>query len=319
MKLEDIGFYTLSDSRAEYATEKTPLTRCELILTGRCNFKCPYCRAVGGPDLPIIDASKILNGWTDEGLNNVRFSGGEPTLYQDLNVLVKHCSRHNVNRIAISTNGSASYDVYAKLVDSGVNDFSISLDSCCAKYGDLMSGTSGHWDTVVDNIQRLSSLTYVTAGIVITNDNLDSVYDIVKFADKLGVSDIRIIPAAQYSAKLSEIELLEISRNPILEYRINNAHKGIAVRGLADSDSNRCGLVLDDMAVQGNYHYPCIIYMREGGSPIGRMDTGNIRQERLNWLLEHNTHSDKICRHNCLDVCRDYNNTFDRINRKYKI
>jgi hypothetical protein len=44
MKLEDIGFYTLSDSRCVSATDTTNLMRCELILTDACNFSCKYCR-----------------------------------------------------------------------------------------------------------------------------------------------------------------------------------------------------------------------------------------------------------------------------------
>ena len=46
IELEDIGFYTLSRERAATTTIHTPLTRCELILTDRCNFKCTYCRGL---------------------------------------------------------------------------------------------------------------------------------------------------------------------------------------------------------------------------------------------------------------------------------
>ena len=46
MKLEDIGFYTLSDERAQNISINSPLMRCELIVTSRCNFRCPYCRGI---------------------------------------------------------------------------------------------------------------------------------------------------------------------------------------------------------------------------------------------------------------------------------
>ena len=81
----------------------------------------------------------------------------------------------------------------------------------------------------------------------------------------------------------------------------------IPVRGLNENDSTKCGLVLDDIAVNHNKHYPCIIYMREGGKPIGTVGE-KMRQERKDWYNTHNTHTDNICRENCLDVCRDYNN-----------
>lgn len=39
--LENIGFYTLSDYRASQCSVSSPLWRCELILTDRCNYHCP--------------------------------------------------------------------------------------------------------------------------------------------------------------------------------------------------------------------------------------------------------------------------------------
>jgi sulfatase maturation enzyme AslB (radical SAM superfamily) len=84
-KLEDIGFYTLSDSRALQSSEHSPLWRCELILTDRCNFKCPYCRGLRNDilgEMPYENALSIVNQWINEGLQNVRFSGGEPTFME---------------------------------------------------------------------------------------------------------------------------------------------------------------------------------------------------------------------------------------------
>ena len=51
MKLEQIGFYTLTEERCAHASSCSPLSRCEIVLSARCNFKCPYCRHVGGRDM----------------------------------------------------------------------------------------------------------------------------------------------------------------------------------------------------------------------------------------------------------------------------
>jgi sulfatase maturation enzyme AslB (radical SAM superfamily) len=68
MNLSRIGFYTLTDDRARNATSTSQMMRGELILSSRCNFKCPYCRSVGGPDIDIEKAKEIINLWADEGL-----------------------------------------------------------------------------------------------------------------------------------------------------------------------------------------------------------------------------------------------------------
>lgn len=317
MKLQDIGFYTLSDERAATASASSDLSRCELILTGRCNFSCPYCRHVGGKDIPFDDAVKIVELWASQGLKAIRFSGGEPTVYKGLIDLVAKSKELGINRIAVSTNGSAPIEWYEELIDEGVNDYSISLDACCAEDGDKMTGgIKGAWQRVVNNIRKLSALCYVTVGVVLTEQNMNSVGEIIAFADTLGVSDIRIIPAAQEGNKLCNVQVSEelLQKYPILRYRIRNIQAGRSVRGLSKTDSNRCGLVLDDMAVMGDSHYPCIIYMRESGEPIGKIGD-NMRKEREEWYRNHDTKSDPICSRNCLDVCVDYNNTFEKTNK----
>ncbi len=310
MKLEDIGFYTLSDERAETHGAYNRLQRCEVVLSSRCNFKCPYCRRVGGDDLPFEDAVNLVSLWGKDGLRAIRFSGGEPMLYRGLDKLVCLSRKLGMEWIAVSSNGSISWDRYQRLIDLGVNDFSISLDACCAEDGDKMSGgVKGAWNKVVGNIRKCAEQVYTTVGVVLTNDNILSVNKIISFAASLGVADIRIIPAAQEDDRLHEVEVDSslLERFPILRYRINNLKAGKKVRGLEASDSRRCGLVLDDMAVNNNLHYPCIIYMREGGNPIGAVGE-NMRQERERWSFEHDTHLDPICSKNCLDVCVDFNN-----------
>lgn len=308
--LSEIGFYTMSTARAKHPGV---LYRCELILTNICNFRCPYCRNIQTGETTLEDAKKVVDAWAKEGLVNVRFSGGEPTTWKGLLELVQHTKKYpSVEHIAISTNGSASLEFYKKLIDAGVNDFSISLDACCASFGDMMAGNiKGAWQKVVTNIVALSKLTYVTVGVVVTEETVSQLKDTILFADSLGVSDIRIISAAQFNkvleaAKDISDEILE--KYPILKYRINNIRHGRNVRGLEDEDSPVCGLALDDMAVANGKHYPCIIYMREGGKPIG--DVGpNMMEERADWVNDHVSPLDPICRQNCLDVCIDFNNT----------
>lgn len=314
-KLGNIGFYTLSDSRVMNTSEESPMKRCEVLLTGKCNFKCPYCRGLRGDVKQILSleyVKKLIDYWTDDDLENIRFSGGEPTLHPHLKELVSYAKSHNVNRIAVSTNGSASLELYKELIKCGVNDYSISLDACCASYGYKMCGVDGMWEIVVKNIEEISKLTYVTVGMVFTDDNINEAVDTINFADSLGVTDIRIVSAAQYNAmvdNLSQVSSEVLNRHPILKYRVNHYLSSRNVRGMTKSDYKHCALVLDDSAVAGDYHFPCIIYLREGGDPIGRVGP-NMRVERTKFFESHNTFEDPICRENCLDVCIDYNNRY---------
>ena len=278
--LEHIGFYTLTDKRARSANQHTPVSRAEVILTSGCNFKCPYCRElkdnISGV-LNINDVKKMIDIWAKDGLVNIRFSGGEPTTYPHLLDAVKYAKLRGAKRVALSTNGSADTKLYQQLIDAGVDDFSISLDACCSSTGDKMAGVPGQWQKVIDNIRYISKQVYTTVGVVLTKDNLVEAKDTIILAHELGVADIRVISAAQENFNtIPDLPQDVIDVHPILKYRINNLANNRKVRGLQDCDTHKCPLVLDDVAVAKNFHFPCIIYMRERGNPIGKIGEDSV-------------------------------------------
>lgn len=116
-------------------------------------------------------------------------------------------------------------------------------------------------------------------------------------------------------SNLSQIPEGILKKYPILRYRVQNFLKGRNVRGLQEQDNNRCPLSRDDSIIAGEYHFPCIIYMREGGDPIGKVGS-TMREERARWSEKHNTHKDPICKKNCLDVCIDFNNKSREFEKK---
>jgi len=319
MRLEDIGFYSLSDKRACNVTIDSQMQRCEMIINEYCNFKCPYCKGLANEvfndkkrkELTIEEIKRNIDLWCDNGpLINIRFSGGEPTYHKDIIEAVRYSKKKGIKRIAISTNGSNTNEMYQRLIDAGCNDFSISLDADNALIGDNMAGgIKGSWLKVVNNIKWISKKTYVTVGIVLELKNINTFIGIVNYASNLGVADIRVISSAQWDKPLTELTNIDatlLNKHPILKYRVTNFIKGKKIRGLSYSDSNSCALVLDDSIIAGGHHYPCVIYMREQGKPIGMVNE-NMRAERIEWFKNTNTRNDKICMKNCLDVCVDYN------------
>lgn len=89
----------------------------EFILTDRCNFRCPYCRGLKPflkGDISFSEAIKVIDIWVDNDLQNIRFSGGEPTVWKGLVDLGKYTKSRGISRITLSTNGSASTQLYIK-------------------------------------------------------------------------------------------------------------------------------------------------------------------------------------------------------------
>jgi len=320
-KLKEIGFYTLEDYRVRHVNESSPMWRCEIILTEFCNFNCPYCRGLDDKiygtrnikQLTLIEVKKIIDIWCkDKPLKNIRFSGGEPMFYPYIMEVVKYAKEKGIKKIAISTNGSSIPKKYKEAVKAGCNDFSVSLDGCCSKDIREMSGGNGVFKTIRKNIRLLSKLTYVTVGIVLNENNVSKCVETIEFAYELGVSDIRIISSAQYNKPLPELDKIPkiiLDKYPILKYRVNHFKNGINVRGIKKTDSHKCALLMDDSVVAGEYHFPCVIYMREKGKPIGKVKP-SMREQRIKFMNKHDSYEDPICRKNCLDVCIDYNNRY---------
>ena len=322
MKLEKIGFYTLTEERAKNSSVNSRMMRCELIILERCNFACPYCRGLKDyiygdrpkKQLSLEEIKRNIDYWCiNEPLENIRFSGGEPTLHPDIKEIISYAKSKGIKRIAISTNGSNKFELYKELIDLGVNDFSISLDADNAEDGDKMAGNvKGSWNKVVQNIEKISKLTYVTVGVVLNEMNIDSTIDTIVLANVLGVSDIRIISAAQYNKPipgLNDVPQEIKDKYPILSYRINHFAEGVNVRGIVDTDSHKCGLMLDDSIIAGDFVYQCVIHMREGGRPVCPVGP-DMRKKRQEFLEKFDTHTDPICKKNCLDVCVAFNNKY---------
>jgi len=319
--LDQIGFYTLSEARCVTANERTPIARAEIVLTDACNFKCPYCRGQRRDlkkRMSLDDAKAAVDALVAERVINLRLSGGEPTIWPWLVELVRYAHNSGVKRIAISTNGSASLRLYSELCNAGANDFSVSLDACCASYGDKMAGVGGKFESICNAIEYLSTRVYTTVGIVVTEDTVNELCKTIEFAARLGVDDIRVISAAQWQSTVDALRSIPVSLYrdyPILKYRIENANNGTGVRGIEDGDSDRCGIAIDDVAIAGEYHFPCIIYLREQGDPIGKVGP-TMRRDRAEWSRNHNTKNDPICRANCLDCIVQYNREY-RDHRKH--
>ena len=172
MKLEHVGFSTMYDKRVRELSGSSEMKRCELILTDLCTFRCPYYHGIREEcrgNIPMEKARRIIDIWTENGLENLRFSGGEPTIWPGLPEIVGYSKEKGAGTIGVSSNGFSDISVYNELIDAGVDSFSISLDACNAEEGDRMSGgIKGSWNKVVNNIREISRRAKVSIGIVVT-------------------------------------------------------------------------------------------------------------------------------------------------------
>jgi len=311
MELDDIGFLEIIEERAKNFSDKK-FSYCEWIITSKCNFDCPYCnKFTNSKDLNLQEIKDITDLLKSFDVKYIHLTGGEPTVRNDLFEIVSYIKSKDI-KIGISTNGSKNLEYYKELNKRGVEIFSLSLDVHDASLNKKFTNVDNVFDNVVNNIREISKIAYLTVGVVLNDNNIEHYKEIISFVSNLGVSDIRIMTATSYN-KIIKFDISEdiLNKHKILKYRINNFNAGMNMRGSKLSICNKCYLVWDDISLVGDYHFPCAVYAREKGSPIGKVSK-NLKEERMNWFKNHDSFKDEICLKYCMDFKCRFNQTVDK-------
>lgn len=320
-QLACLNWQTLSDDRAAHVRPNGEVRRAALIMTGKCNFACPYCQTLCEDRAPTRDKQETLDmvqGFIDQGLKELRLSGGEPTMVSWLPDLVQHAHSQGV-RVAVSTNGYSSARIYQSLIEAGVVEFSISLDSLEPEEADrLAGGRPNVLSRVTSNIEFITdkgAKVYIGMTCCASRAVPEGMKSLVSKVASLGATDVKIMSIAQEGGIVDTSWLSETlaEKFPFLAWRARNFKAGRDVRGLREDDCAKCALVLDDVTIAGDRHYPCNVYFREGGAAIGLVG-GSMLADRAEWYEQHNSQEDPICSRMCMDLLRTYNNRVSELN-----
>ncbi|MGY4710992.1 GTP 3',8-cyclase MoaA [Mycolicibacterium sp. CBM1] len=113
-------------------------TDLRVSLTDRCNLRCSYCMPAEGLDwLPgedLLTRDELIRlltlAVTRLGITNVRFTGGEPLLYRDLESVVAAIAALEPRpEMAMTTNGVGLAKRAGQLAAAGLDRVNVSLDS----------------------------------------------------------------------------------------------------------------------------------------------------------------------------------------------
>ncbi len=112
-------------------------TDLRVSLTDRCNLRCTYCMPAEGldwtPSEQVLSAAEIVRVIAlavDEGVTEVRFTGGEPLLRVDLEEIIAAVSSlPSAPSISLTTNGIGLDNRAVRLRDAGLKRINVSLDT----------------------------------------------------------------------------------------------------------------------------------------------------------------------------------------------
>jgi uncharacterized radical SAM superfamily Fe-S cluster-containing enzyme len=118
---------------------KTPTILGIIDVTNRCNMACPVCFAYAGASNYVYEPSfeqivsmiKLLRANSPWACNALQFSGGEPTIRNDLPDLVREARKAGISHVEVNTNGLRIADdigYFKKLLDAGLSTLYLQFD-----------------------------------------------------------------------------------------------------------------------------------------------------------------------------------------------
>lgn len=209
------------ETTAPFSTTPTAPYRMDLALTYRCNNACAHCynaRSRNYPELSTQEWCTILDKLWQLGIPHIVFTGGEPTLREDLPELIHH-AENNGQITGLNTNGRRLKDaVYVKkLVDAGLDHIQITLESHMSEIHDQMVCMPGAWPETVAGLKNaLASPLYVMTNSTMLKLNSPFMGETLEFLGQLGLRTVGL-NALIYSGRgktvgtgLSEQELFPL-------------------------------------------------------------------------------------------------------------
>ena len=108
-----------------------------LSVTDKCNLRCRYCMPHGvacrlqhKDVLSFEETERLLGILVSLGIKKVRITGGEPLVRRGVTSLIKHIREmQGIEHISLTTNGVLLLEKLPALMDAGIDDINISLDT----------------------------------------------------------------------------------------------------------------------------------------------------------------------------------------------
>lgn len=132
---------------------------CEWEITSRCNMRCSFCSTWtdnrnSKKDISTKDAISIIDQLAELGTKIIHFSGGEPTLREDLSKLISYAQSKKI-LVALTTNGSASNEITKKIANADI--IRVSIDGP-EKFHDNIRQCPGAYKKAISSINVLKEM-----------------------------------------------------------------------------------------------------------------------------------------------------------------
>jgi MoaA/NifB/PqqE/SkfB family radical SAM enzyme len=245
--------------------------------------------------------------------------------------MIRLAKARGVERVSMTSNGTRAPDVYLDAIAAGLDELRVSLDAADAAMGRTLTGRPQAWEAAVRTIKavaearRKGAAVFLIVNTVVTPENRARLPEILAFVLALEPDDVKLITsvdakeglgnfpeAARIHAELAAaLAPYPAERFSLLRRKLKTVFASDAI-GLPQRKSPkafRCYVPLTERTFDGRFYYPCSVYLREGGAPLGRIDEPQDLQrvKTTAFVKRGDCLSDPICTRYCLHCTRNYN------------
>ncbi|RLG94647.1 radical SAM protein [Candidatus Bathyarchaeota archaeon] len=167
-------------------------------VTNRCNMACPICFAYAGaanyvyePTYEqIVEMIKLLRSNGPWACNSLQFSGGEPTLRDDLPDLIREARKAGMSHIEVNTNGlrlAEDLDYFRSLYEAGMNTLYLQFDGLREEIYKKLRGRGDLVpikEKVLENARKIGLRSIVLVVTLAKDVNDRDLGDIIEYAIK---------------------------------------------------------------------------------------------------------------------------------------
>ncbi len=207
-KIDPVTFLEI-EKEEPFTYKYTAPLRMDMALTFKCQNDCVHCYAGGShqtTELTTEQWKQVIEKLSEVGVFILTFTGGEPTLRDDLPELLEYAQNKGIVTGLISNGRKLKDEKYVDTLEKAGLDFvQITLESHLPKVHDVMTNSEGSWKDTVKGIKNVvKSEIYVSTNTTLSKHNAGEFLKTIDYIQELGV-DAFGCNSLIYSGKASTV------------------------------------------------------------------------------------------------------------------
>ncbi len=243
----------------------------DLLVSSRCNLRCVMCNlwklaeknhSIVNEELEISAYEKLMEELARIGTKSICISGGEPLLKKGVFSIIREAKEKNFV-VELITNGTlVTPEIAQRLIESGVDLVTVSIDAPKAQVHDQIRGVKGSWEkstrgiiTLADFRKRLGSRKpRLAIDYVVNKVNCCLIPEMIDLKPQLRFDEIHFLPIIGRTTAAKEL-FLRIDDLRWLKKNLKMIEQKMKLQNLPTSNLAPMSSICSDMenATRGRY------------------------------------------------------------------